>query len=386
MLSERMKRIAVVCELLILVVVASCFIVSPLIMNARAQNPDTVIFRVEPPCVAADVGDTFTIECWVFEAFYIYSWQVIITWNDAVLTGVSADFGGFLADQPEGSATNIDSSRTYMWIIGESTLGKHMGKTGDGLLFSMTFEVLSTAGSALTIDSAATKYYYVLVPPTSVEVTDFIKENGQYVGGAWPEDINGDAWIDIFDIAYIGRDYGASPVQTRSPSACTGGWPNPTNAYSSDDSYADVPKNGEETYYNYGFITGLWIGVAKVEVGVEAYSTNDEWIVIEVSGDAGSNWGTAHNVAITPTETLTWVDVTSDLSWTPSMLSDANFRVRGTGIANGGYKPQWADWLPVRVVPTPTALSEKTDINGDGIVDIGDLTMVALKFGDYYGP
>ena len=386
MLSERMKRIAVVCELLILVVVTSCFTISPLIRSTHAAgNPEDVIFRVDPPGVAAGVGESFTVDVRVLDAFYIYSWQVIITWNDAVLTGVSAVFGGFLADQPEGSSQSLDSSRTYMWIIGESTLGKHMGKTGDGLLFSMTFEVVSEVGSALTIDSAATKYYYVLVPPTSVEVTAFIKENGYYAGSRWPEDINGDTIIDIFDIAYVGRDYGASPVQTKNPSACTGGWTTPTEAYSSDDVYAGVPKNGIEEYSTYGFSTGLWSGVGTVEVGVEGYSVGGEIIRISVSWNGGSNYGTTHDVVLTASDTFTWVDVTSDHAWTPGELSDGNLMVKAVGIAVGGYKDTFVDWLPVRVTPIPTALHEYTDINGDGIVDIGDLTMVALKFGDEYG-
>jgi hypothetical protein len=385
-LSERMKRIAVVCKLLILVAVIGCFTISPLIRSTQAVgNPEDVIFRVDPPGVAAGVGESFTVDVYVEEAFYIYSWQVVMMWDNTVLTGDSVVFGGYLAGQPEGSSTQIDSTRPYMWIIGESTLGSHMGITDDGLLFSMTFQVEVEGTSALTIDSAATKYYWILTPPTSHEQTVFNKENGQYAGNRWPEDINADTIIDIFDIAYVGRDFGASPVLTKSPSACTGGWTTPTEAYSSDDVYAGVGKTVEEDYSTYGFSPSLWSGVGKVEVGVEGYSLGDDIIRISVSWDGGSNWGSDHDVVLSASDTFTWVDVTSDHSWIPSELSDGSLIVKGTGIPTGGFKDTFCDWLPVRVTPIPTALHEYTDINGDGIVDIGDITMVALKFGDEYG-
>ena len=386
-MSERMKRIAFVCELLILVVVTSCFTISPLIRSTHAAgNPEDVIFRVDPPGVAAPVGESFTVDVYVEDAFYIYSWQVVMMWDDSVLTGDSVVFGGYLAGQPEGSSPNIDSSRPYMWIIGESTLGAYMGITDDGLLFSMTFQVEVEGTSGLTIDSAATKYYWILTPPTSHEETVFNKQNGQYVGSPWPEDINRDTIIDIFDIAYVGRDFGAFGPQTKSPSACTGAWTAPTEAYSSDDVHAEAAKNAIEDYSSYGFSTTLWTDVGSVEVGVEGYSTGAEKIRIWVSGDGGSSWSaTEHDVVLAASDTLQWVDVTSDFAWIPSMLSDGSFIVEAQAIAAGGFKDAFVDWLPVRVTPIPTALSEYTDINGDGMVDIGDITMVAVLFGEEYG-
>ena len=393
-MRKRMKRIAFVCELLILVAVISCFTISPLIRSTRAVgNPEDVIFRVDPPGVAAGVGESFTVDVYVEEAFYIYSWQVVMMWDDSVLTGDSVVFGGYLAGQPEGSSPNIDSSRTYMWIIGESTLGAYMGITDDGLLFSMTFQVAAEGTSGLTIDSAATKYYWILTPPTSHEVTVFNKENGQYSGSRWPEDINGDTIIDIFDIAYVGRDFGAMSVQTKNPTSwdldAGDEWGTPEEGATSNNLYASTSSDGAtETYGDYGFSTTLWTGVDKVEVGVECFQQDaGEWVKIRVSGNAGSTWGATHELTPLGTsdpDTPTWIDVTADLSWTPSMLDNANLWVQIEYDKAGSAKLVYLDWLPVRVTPIPTALSEYTDINGDGIVDIGDLTMVAVKFGEEY--
>lgn len=68
--------------------------------------------------------------------------------------------------------------------------------------------------------------------------------------------------------------------------------------------------------------------------------------------------GIAHRVGGVTSQTTFNIDVTSDFSWTPSGLSDANFKVNVTSVKVGSGSPTWKlDWIPVTVnytAPAPT--------------------------------
>lgn len=282
---------------------------------------------------------------------------------------------------PTSSQTDIKTSGV---IFGSTIIGSYIGTYGSGLLGTMEFTVLSEGNTDIDIEGIIgtlhlTYYAHHTSPGTAVYVTT---ENG-YFFEPWPEDLHPDGIIDIRDLAIVGINYGKTEgepaVWTKSPSAWTGTWTTPENAASSDNTYAGVPKTETETYSNYGF--GSCASVTKVEVGVEGYSEGGEIIRIRVSDDGGSSWSGTHDVTLTGSDTLTWVDVTSDFSWTPAHLLDANLRVEATGIAVGGYKSTYVDWLPVRV---NVIGSPEGDVDGDGDVDIMDLSMVAIKYGEIY--
>lgn len=289
-------------------------------------------------------------------------------------------------ERPTTVNTDIKTSGV---IFGGGIIGTYIGTYGSGLLGTMEFTVLSEGNTDIDIEGVIgtlhlTYYTHSTDPGIAVYVTT---ENG-YFFEPWPEDVYPDGIIDIRDVAIVGINYGKTEgepaVWVKSPSTWTNTagnpWINPENVVSSDDTYAQVPKNGEETFSDYGF--GSCASVTTVEVGVEGYTaTGEEFIRIAVSNDGGSSWSGNHDVPVVASDTLTWVDVTSDFSWTPDMLLDASFKVRATGIASGGYKDTFVDWLPVRVsvIGPPEG-----DVDGDGDVDIMDLSMVAIKYGEIY--
>jgi len=93
--------------------------------------------------------------------------------------------------------------------------------------------------------------------------------------------------------------------------------------------------SAEEELGDFGFITGGMSCVAQLQVGVlsrttETNTAEQDKIEIEVSNDGGTSWGPTHTINVYPTALMWWEDVTDDFSWVPSMLTDANFKVRMT--------------------------------------------------------
>jgi len=86
-------------------------------------------------------------------------------------------------------------------------------------------------------------------------------------------------------------------------------------------------------------------------VRVTYTADDDEQIRMDVSWDGGSTWSSSKHVQdLTGTETTYWVDVTSDTTWTPTKLSDANFQVRVDAMTVGADPGDVRlDWIPVEV-------------------------------------
>jgi|GEM_PF-6970747 len=374
-MNWKMKGVASLCVYLCLAVTLSSLIVS---VNS---SPGTV-FAVVPTNSAGLVDETLTVMVKVYDASFLYSWQVYMSWNDAVLQYSSMVFGGFLTDQPEGSSTNMRVESNFV-IFGEATVGSYGGKSAaEGWLFNITFLILMEQYETIHIDHATFTYYIeVFTPPQQNKITDFPKENGYYVA-PWAEDFDKDGIVDIWDISVVCILYGVPLIQTKDPSySTTTGWTSPENAYVSDDVYTStVLKNVIATYSNYGFYAYDG-GIASVEVGIEAYTLGAEKIEVTVSNDGGSSWGSVHAVfpGASDTDTVEWVDVTADFDWTPTMLTDAYFMVQIKHVVVGGAKETFVDWIPVRVEYNPYA-----DLDDSGLVDITDLSMVAVKFGESY--
>ena len=129
-------------------------------------------------------------------------------------------------------------------------------------------------------------------------------------------------------------------VETRSPTSTyviVAGWLNPENAYASDNqrTYTDV-YGAIQGYKGYGFNIPPGSIINKVEIGLEGYvSMSGEEVEVHYSVDGGSTWTIAGSVTET-SEVLKWFDRTRDRAWTPSDLSDANFRTRIRAIVPVG--------------------------------------------------
>jgi len=144
-------------------------------------------------------------------------------------------------------------------------------------------------------------------------------------------------------------------VSTNSPSSSPlGTWSNPTEAYVSDDTYADSDvSNAFQQYGNYGFSISPSANIVKVEVGYEAYTDTDEKIGVSVSWNNGVNWATEYvssSLGATDPNMVTWIDFTTATSWTAEKLSNANFLTRARAIQTGVLMDGvYLDWIPVKV-------------------------------------
>ena len=156
-------------------------------------------------------------------------------------------------------------------------------------------------------------------------------------------------YLDWIPVRVICR----SPNSPSSTSTPSGTWSNPTNAYSSDNSYASTSTaSAAQQYGTYGFSLPSAATIVRVEVGYEAYTAGDDGIRIACSWDGGTTWSTESVVATLPASDpnmVTWVDFTTATSWTASKLSDANFRTKASYQYSGGQSTTYLDWILVRV-------------------------------------
>jgi len=203
-MKHKMKGIASLWVFLTLAAALNSFVVN-------VGSDPTTTFAVEPTKSTGHAGETFTVDVRVYEAYYLYSWQVHMSWDPAVLEYSGYVFGGFLTGQPEGSMTSTRTDHVFDegWcLLSEATKGQYSGISGDGLLLSVTFLVKTVSATTIAIDHATlTKYVECFVVPKLTQITDFPKENGYYVV-PWVEDFNGDGMVDIFDISSVAIHWG----------------------------------------------------------------------------------------------------------------------------------------------------------------------------------
>jgi len=151
---------------------------------------------------------------------------------------------------------------------------------------------------------------------------------------------------------------------------------NPTGAYTDDSSSAQDANSGTSTatscgdsgkdrhdFYSYGISipsgnnpTGIQVRlIARVNSTYYSYTRR---MCVQLSWDGGVTWTaakqTSSNLGSTfQTFTLGASDDNWGHTWTTSDLSDANFRVRVTDVADKTDRTFYLDWAAVRVYHTP---------------------------------
>jgi hypothetical protein len=173
-------------------------------------SPDTT-FAVEYEYSWPPTGPNFKVNVTVYDASYLYSWQINMTWNPAVLQYTGLTFGGFLTTQPEGSTTGkYPTTPTNFVLFYETTKGSHQGKSAaKGLLATITFTVLVPGHTVMDISGLGgpiqmTKYVYCITPPQLVTMYP-ITQNGYMCTLKGDTDFDGD--VDYTDFLAFCAEY-----------------------------------------------------------------------------------------------------------------------------------------------------------------------------------
>jgi len=118
------------------------------------------------------------------------------------------------------------------------------------------------------------------------------------------------------------------------------------------------PAKDQHDFYNYGISVPGGNAIVGIEVRLDAWVDSTSWfstrrMCVQLSWDGGTSWTTAKQTSSLSTSedqyTLGDSGDTWGYPWTPSELSDANFRVRVTDVYNSTSRTFYLDWAAVRV-------------------------------------
>jgi hypothetical protein len=149
-----------------------------------------------------------------------------------------------------------------------------------------------------------------------------------------------------------------------------------TDANSGNNTNTSCTNTGKDKhrFYNYGFNLPSGSGVSNaidgIEIKVKGYanSTSSTTFCVELSWDGGTSWTTPKSMPITSTSELTYPfgsqTDTWGHSWTTSQLSNTNFRVRLTDVANATNRTFTLDAVEARVTYTTTTTTSQTIWDG----------------------
>ena len=130
-----------------------------------------------------------------------------------------------------------------------------------------------------------------------------------------------------------------------------------------------VPNNTFDQIYGTFGITGSGT-ITKVEIGYEAYSSVAQQLDLYTSSNGGSTWNAIHttaNLGTSDPNAYTYIDVTSDTTWTWTLLNDANFKYKIVTHWLSGTPTWYVDALVVRITYTGVNNEQiRVDVSWDG--------------------
>ncbi|MBU1044156.1 MAG: DUF2341 domain-containing protein [Candidatus Omnitrophica bacterium] len=142
-----------------------------------------------------------------------------------------------------------------------------------------------------------------------------------------------------------------------SPTANSGNFTSPANAYANDTSRATSSNGQSQQYSNYGINIPAGSTILGIEVQMDAYASTTTGLIqglVELSWNGGTNFTSTGK--ITPdmiTSEVTYIlGGPTDIwgrTWTVADLTNANFRLRINASTPGTTSYLYLDWIPVRV-------------------------------------
>jgi len=197
--------------------------IQPLFLTQNMTTESSAHVFIDPQNIVKDylldpgyqIGDKFTVHVNVSAVTDLFSWQINLTWNKAVLNITRIIQGEFLArslEQTSSEALGIVMNATEYGngrsAFVESILGNVTGITGSGRLVSIEFLVLAYGYTDLTI-SLTGNLATTLLDSNGNTIT-FTKTDG-YFRNYLKGDANGDGAVDIFDIGTVSAHWYPGP-------------------------------------------------------------------------------------------------------------------------------------------------------------------------------
>jgi hypothetical protein len=139
----------------------------------------------------------------------------------------------------------------------------------------------------------------------------------------------------------------------KKPSATSGSWSDPTNAYDDDTNWARSTNSGQQQVYSgFGFNISSEATIAQVRVRLDVKAEKDDEIKLEISNNGGASYlsTTYTSPDLTTTEQTIWVNVTTWDSWTPEKLNNDNIWARVTQVKSGSQDTTFLDWIAIEVM------------------------------------
>lgn len=236
-------------------------------------------------------------------------------------------------------------------VEADLTLWSNGGYRPSGYLESSVYDAGDIVNWGIISWSASTPYLLVgenrVVQAEPSTLVDGSSRVGVIVGGSLLNTQSKDGTYEVI----AENSVLATFTLVNSPSSTpAGNWTNPTNAYTSNDIYATTSTDGAtQQYGRYGFNLPANATITDVEVGFELRVGLLAQVAITCSWDNGNTWASERTFlrSLLDPEMLTYENFASATTWTPSKLSDENFRtrIRVSWTWDGVY----LDWMPVMV-------------------------------------
>ena len=169
--------------------------------------------HLEPYLNFGNPNQSFNVNISISDARCVYSWEIYLWWNPALLDAANVVEGDFLLGLFENRTTEL-SFETYpnegvIHVNGRSTLTTpDDGVNGNGTLATITFQIKAKGACNMDITNA------MLFDPDGFPM--FISPNAMKdaLFRTLQSDVNNDGIVSVFDLYDVGKAYGSEPCET----------------------------------------------------------------------------------------------------------------------------------------------------------------------------
>jgi predicted lipoprotein with Yx(FWY)xxD motif len=392
---------------------------SELFLIAPSTEAGTTTLSVFPSIVTADVGQNFSINVNVTGVSDLYGWQFSLNWTATILNAVNATEGPFLKSGGNSTFFYYNLNATADQITVDCTrLGNVPGASGSGVLATIKFNVTGSGQSPLnlynaillnsqeqaipsqlsggrvyarTVEIAVTSVNVspiTVLPGTPVHVNSTVRNLGDsaetfnvtsyansHAIGVQKVALNSSSSETLFftwnTTGYSVGDYNVSAVASTVP-----GETNTTDSAKTaanvvtilyDGHYVavtrlDTAKDSGKTVIGQGYSTNITITVKNYGIYAESFNTT-----------AYLNTTALHTQKVTLESSAS---TTINFTWNTSDFAYGNYTISASVKLAQGETNNWTGSFTYGTVK----ITVPGDINGDGIVNIKDVTIIAFHW------